>query len=57
MSCFVLFGCCPLKACSFLKGNRRGVDLGEGRERGAGMGGGKRNGGQNVLYENRIYFQ
>lgn len=27
VSCFVLFGCCVLEACSFLKEKRRGLDL------------------------------
>jgi hypothetical protein len=35
---FVVFGCCLLKACSFLKGNREGMDLGE-RVRKGGIGG------------------
>lgn len=29
VSCFVMFDCCPLKPCSFLKGNSGGLDLGE----------------------------
>lgn len=27
--CFVVFDCCLLVACTFLKGNGRGMDLGE----------------------------
>jgi hypothetical protein len=28
-SCFVVFGCCLLEACSFLKENRSSIDMGE----------------------------
>ena len=34
--CYAVFGSYPWEACSFLKGNRRGVDLGV---RGGGGGG------------------
>lgn len=32
MFCFVIFGCCLLEACSFLKGNGGGVSVGWGKE-------------------------
>lgn len=48
-----MVGCCLLQACSYLKGNGWGVDVGEvgGVEEeyiGVGM---------NIMYEKRIYFQ
>lgn len=37
LSCFVVFGCCLLESCCFLKGERREVDQEEGRCRGLGV--------------------
>ena len=37
VACYTMFDCCPWKTCSFLKGNRGPVDLGEkGGEQGVG---------------------
>lgn len=52
----MLFGCCLLEACSFLLGDRAGVDL---EERGSGEGrkdGGRGNYGRDILNE-KVYFQ
>ena len=56
-SSFVMFGCYLLEACSFLKGNGGGVDLGEEKCAGekAGRHGRRGNCGQDVLYEIRIF--
>jgi hypothetical protein len=52
-----MFGCYLLEACSFLKGNGGGVDLGEEKCAGekAGRHGRRGNCGQDVLYERRIF--
>lgn len=57
VSCFVLFSCCLLKACSFLK--RKWTESGSGGEWKVGRSGRSREKGscgQDVLFE-RIYFQ
>ena len=46
VSCFVVFDCCPLKACSLLKENGGGVDLGRGEGRRTGTG---RSGRQKIV--------
>jgi hypothetical protein len=40
VSCFVMFSCCLLEACFFLKGSGRIVDLGERGGKVGGMRGG-----------------
>lgn len=51
LSCFALFGIHPWDACSFLKGDRGGVDLSKGV---TGKSKGRGNCSQDVLYERRI---
>lgn len=51
LSYFVLFGCCLLVACSFLKREWKGVVLGENE------GGEEMERVEDVLYEKKIYFQ
>jgi hypothetical protein len=55
----VMFGCCLLESCSFLKGDGGG-SRGQGSQmEGVDLGGsgGRGNCGLVVLYERRIYFQ
>lgn len=54
LSGFVVFVCCLLKACFFLKEKGKGVDLGESRGEGEMREVERRETSQNVLCERRI---
>lgn len=54
--CLVVSAFCLLDACSFLKGERGGVDEWEGRLVGGWEEGRRENCGRNVLYERRIFL-
>jgi hypothetical protein len=53
ISCFVLFGYCPLEACSFLKKSRGDADLGGIGEVGGGRDLGRVEGEETVA---RMYY-